>query len=960
MKLKALMAKIIPDMEKIQSDGEFHYSEIVFLEHPEQYPELVLGIENPHKTFVGQSHFRGKEKSVIFYGMVFKIIDLNEDENTGQFRIQYTPKKESKETVLAFDKKYEVFFDKPKPKWNRKDKKWEITNSLDRAAIGVVNTGVFYLNVYKGDSKTSVNQDFYKVCILPSSLSFAVYREMINEILNIQKELIMEEGTSKQSIQAAWKFALKDIEEVVNKIEGPLLHINKKPKVKLQESYVKVPIRNIRKYNSKTMLNLLFNQGNSKSLSTQLTESNDIYENRMIYFSLMHLKSYVETFRSYIRDKLLRKNREINEQMNQLLNRYRVDSITQLERLVRNFYYGNTRQTFYQNMIKNLHPYNNEDEETIEVEVQLSINNSLDYKMSFINGRLVSEYEGQVPPNPAFPLDYKFNGRNLYYSLVHRNNKPIMIKGRKGSLKLLTHDLNQHDFLYNCLNGIKQPTVIRIHAVVLKNTYHDNDPLRGGRIKIPATGEYYPNLYEYPLRIVKLKGINGVRISGHMESGEIIENLFSQHGTFPMREETLEQIKSTKLKKHNSLEQLKDLNSHEEIVDCILKRIDRFLHLPVFKVIPFNKEQWRLTQIFISDQHYSLIWKLLRGLDKKYEFTADFDDSDLVVKKTDQLYEYWILIVLLKQLTDTNWKIVGGETFKNLIQRFLQKQKPSLPANIEGVTIELEHEGKTSFMLDQINQIDLEGSVYIEKIVLKIYFNELIGGKRPDYAFEVNVKLVKNGKSTSLSKWFYLDAKYRNYDNQGGLPIWYSDLNQYAIEKYCNHYLQKGQPSHASFLVHPDMNTKYFYYGGYLNESMKKALKPIHDGNDDRNPRHTFGSFGCIPGQTIQLKTFIRMLLEYHFIQANTPFICFECGSNDTIIRQKPTRMDNTKYHITCRSCGDFWVRTHCDIHGHKLVKHLYANYHKEEYSTYPWYVKCPVCNLVDEYNDFQGGNPCI
>lgn len=952
MKLEALMVKFIPDMEKIQSDGQFHYCEIVFLEHPEQYPELILGMENPQKTFVGQSHFRGKEMSSLFYVMVFKIIDLDEGEDPAQFRVQYTPKKESEETVLEFDKKHQIFFDKPKPKWNSKDKKWEITNSLDRAVFGAVNAGVFYLNVYKDNSKTPVNQDLYKVCILPSSLPFAKYKEMINEILNIRRELIMEQGSSKQSIQAAWKFALDDIENVVNKIEGPLFRISKQPKVKLQESYVKVPIRSIKKYNAKTMMNLLLSQGNMTSLSSQATESTDIYENSMIYFALTELKRYVENFRSYLHNKFLKKNNEINEQMEQFLNRYGMASITQLESMVRNFYYGDTKQIFFKSMIKTLNPLTNDDEETIEVEVQLSINNSLEYKMSFMNGKLISSYEGQGPPNPAYPLDFKFNGRNLSYSMVHGNKHHIMIRGRKATLKLQTADLKQHDFLYDCLSRINQPTVIRLHAVVLKNSYNDDDPLRGGRVKKPSTGEYYPNLYEYPLTIVQLKGINGVKVIGHLESERIMA-LFSQNGTFPMREETLEQIKSIKLRKQKSSDQLSDLNSPGKQVDQIIEKINRFLQLPVFNGVHLRSDYWRLTQIFINDQHYSILWKHLRSLDKKYEFTTDFDDADLVVKKTDQLYEYWLLIVLIKQLTESGWRIVGNMTFKSLIQQFLQNQKPSLSANIEGITIELEHEGKTSLMLDQFNQVDIEGSVFIKKIEMKVYFNEYLGGKRPDYAFIVTVHLDKNGKGKSLSRWFYLDAKYRNYLDQGGMPIWYSDLNQYAIDKYINYYLQKGHPSHASFLVHPDMNSRFSYYGGYLNESMKKELHPINDGYDDRNPRHIFGSFGCIPGQTNHLKTFIRMLLEYHFIQVNTPFICFECGSTDTIIHQKPTKKDNTKYHITCRSCGDFWVRTHCDTHGHKLVKHLFENYHKEEYSEYPWYVKCPVCNLVDEYNPY-------
>lgn len=72
MKLKALMVKFILDEEQVQiQNGKFVYKDVIFLDNPEQYPELVVGIENRHKTFVAQSHFRGREEGATFMSLCF-------------------------------------------------------------------------------------------------------------------------------------------------------------------------------------------------------------------------------------------------------------------------------------------------------------------------------------------------------------------------------------------------------------------------------------------------------------------------------------------------------------------------------------------------------------------------------------------------------------------------------------------------------------------------------------------------------------------------------------------------------------------------------------------------------------------------------------------------------------------------------------------------------------------------
>lgn len=950
MKLEARMAKFIKDEEKNQQDRKFHYRDIIFLENPEDYPDLILGKENPQKLFVSQSHFRGKEKSTAFYVPVFKIVDLEAGEDPRDFSIHYTSKKEAEETSLHYDEKHQIFFDMPKLSWNKDYEKYVYSNSLEKAVFGSVNAGVFYLNVYKGNSKLPVNRDYYKVCILPSSLPFSKYKEMIDDILHIRKELIIEQTAAKQSIQVAWEHTLEEMERVMDEIEHPLLQINKHPKVKLTETYEKVPIRSIKKFNAKTVMNLLLNQGNIQSTSVRPSESTDIYENQMIQHALTELKKYVEAFKTYYQKKLINEEAEMRKIAEQLPKRYGMDSLVKLERVIQTFHLNTSKQYLFQSMVKTLQTDSEPEEDTVEVKVHISVNHEYRCSMNFMNGKLITTFSNNILHHDGtYSFDYKSNRQRLTYSIAG-DPQPIEIFGRRTELELQTADLSQHLFLYNHLKNMKKPAVITLHAVVKKNSYNDDDPLRGGRVKKPNSNEYYHNLYSYPLQIVELKGINGQATPAFEQPELQMKEYFTINGIFPLKDEVLEEINSLKKKTSNRKQQVQRFNTSNHQVERLLTKINRYLQLSLFDRVRPRNSNWRLTQIFINDKHYARVWKQLRNLDKTYEFTTDFQEEDLLVKKTDQLYEYWIFIVLIRQLTETGWKIIGNTTFKNLVNQFLSDNWTGQAAVLEEMTVQLEHPGKQYTAVTEDGRVDEESSCFIEKIKMTVYFNKYIGKKRPDYAFKLDVFLNQSGDKTQQTKWFYLDAKYRNYGDQGGVSAWYHDVNSVAINKYINFYNENNQPTNGSFIIHPDADRKYTYYGGYMNESMTKHLDDIK-GQSDRNPCHQFGSFACTPGHTEHLKLFIRMMLEYHFASANTPFICFRCGSSDTRIMPKFIRSDNDnkKYHITCSHCDDFWVRTHCNSHGHMLIKHLHENYHKEEFDNYPWFVKCPACDVTDE-----------
>ncbi|WP_066255637.1 nuclease domain-containing protein [Neobacillus drentensis] len=946
MKVKALMAKFILDEEQVQiQNGKFVYKDVIFLENPEQYPELVVGIENRHKTFVAQSHFRGKERGSYFYVLVFQLTDLEVDEDSRDFQIKYSPKKEELEKELYYDEKRQIFFDQPKLKKGR-DKKWLYSNSLDKAVFGSVNAGVFYFNVYKKRSTAPVTPNFYKACILPSSLSFEKYQEMLNDILNIRRELVMEQNSSKQSIQLMWKHTLEDIEKAVELIKSPLQRINQLPKTKIEETLMKVPIRNIKKFNSKTVMNLLLNEGNVKSISSQPTESTDIYENQMIYFALSELKRYLEDSETYIFKESLNKKLEIDDQVEQLVEQYGVNNLTDLEELIADSSTNPFFKVNYcRNMFKKLRQRNSEDE-TIEVIFQVAkYSKNFTPKMSFIHNQLMTTINGSQFDivNRVFPLDFMFHNQKLEYRIMEENRRVVHIKGRKVDLKLITADYRQHVFLLYKLFELNNQSVMNIHAVVKKNSIQDDDPLRGNQAK-NRNGEYYPDTYEYPISIVELKSINGLEVPKAITQSEL-ESWFNQYGVWEFKEEIRKQINSLNTKQIQTNNQVEEIKACNEKVRKLIDKLDGYLQLPVLGGVTKKKNRWKLTQIFTNDKNYSVVWKSLRELNKKYEFTSDFKETDFIVKKTDELYEYWILIQILKIFHDTGWKTTTGRSFKDVIDQFLdgRRMEKAKAGNLEGFRIKMEHNGKK-----QTNHLYKDGFVDIEKLEVIIHFNEYIAGKKPDYAFELTVFAGEGYHQRRITKWFYLDAKYRNYQEQSSHYGWFHDINTVAIDHYLNYFHAHDHPSHASFLIHPDVDNRYQFFGGYLNHTMAQNFHRV-DQLFDRNPRQSFGSISCIPGQIRNLKAYVKMMIEYHFVEQKTPFICWECGSTDTDIQHRVIPgSQNIKFHISCHSCGEFWVRTHCDRNGHKLVKHLRDNYHKEEFEHYPWYVKCPVCDFPD------------
>lgn len=921
MRLQALMVNLVPDTEKIMASRSFACKGAELLEAGRYAKDLYLGVENKDKCFITKSHFKAEKGG--YYIPAFRIIDLDGNDSSSNYTIRYSPMKEECDTDLYYDAEYDLFYDKPAVKVNRQN--WHYDNEIDKASVGTINAGNFYLYVYKKDTNTKMNIRPYKMCVLPSSMSIEQYELMINDLLNIEHELLLEETSSaKQSVQTNWELSLNEIEKLIKQIKNPLKAIDRDPKVRLYKELDKVSPRKIRKFTSKTILEMAVNQGTQKCTAYVDKEDTDIYENQMILYALSSLKSYVGKFNNYVSGKTLAKIAEYEAEHDKLLKYYNAASLKDIKTLI------NDKSAFYDVMVDGRKAAEINKQGTVRVQVPISKYLSDDYnlKMYFAGGKLHSKFVAKdfeyIGGTPKYSLDYD----RKCYTILDDTNKQIRINGQKVILDLETNDERQHLLLkYMIDNRNYRNLTIEARVKICGNDSYD--VLRGNQV-YNSKGEPYYNTYEYNIEIVELYSINGLTVDNVKDASSIKES-FIEKGFIINQDLLLAQIEMLQKKRISLKNELIGISNRDVQAFGISKDLDELLKLKFFKNISRKKNKWKLTQIFANDKNYSKVYAQLYKLDKKLKFSDSYNAQDLIHKKADKLYEYWMLIKMLQVLvSEQQWKLEGKSSIRALIADILRYSR-----QLESAEIMLSHKGR----------------VKDQNIKMKLLYNHQFSNKKtPDFAFDIIVE----GTSGIKEKWFYLDAKYRDYANMRQ-DQWYDDINTVAIGKYINSFKNTETKATASFIAHTDTEEKYVYFGGYTNKEITEKLSNYGGLNQESafgsferlnaNPNHKFGSFYFLPGHTEHFKIFMKIILEYHFMEKQVWAVCWDCGSINTKVETKQTKGSNNKYYVTCKDCNSFWVRTHCEENAHKLVKHGFGNYHKETSEGDPWYVKCPKCD---------------
>ncbi|NUU97730.1 nuclease domain-containing protein [Marinitoga sp. 1138] len=876
MKLISFMMNVDKNLKRIE-----------FLDKGNYKKGTILGEDNK-EFWVTYTHYRVNNKR---YRLGFSIVDLSDKDY--EVYILDSEKEPINKLTSISGKGIKIFYD---------------SNDNNDPDVGSNASGVFYVGVFENGERIYVSPPIY---VLPSSLSYNDYLEMINDLIQINEHLI-EDNKSKVFLAGKGIQNLVEIGKTLDDMKKVLEKINVNPAASLKAIPAKIKYDPKKAISPKILVEKKMYPFKNKFKGQMKVESVDIYENKIIKYLLNLLKKKIELYIQSLNNYKEQKKREIEIIREQ--NKQEIDFDSELEKLEK-ILIDNKKNIL--NIIKN-----NKNLENIDKDKDIKISFDIYKKASIPKSRI----NGKIEDNKIIlDCDFITTRENRFISLERgfyfyafspfENFQFSKFNAETFKLKIEITNLNELIFfIEEVIESDNLENLIKIEALAKREDHDINDPLCMGSLDYK-----YRNTSEYYINIKKIYSLNEKEVPEYSEE-EIVEKLA------PYLNDNYESIVENKRFLELYKKRENSLRCYDDKINELKKaksRLDEILNLDLFKEVKEEKLILKPTQIFTNDNNYKKIWQYFNVLNKKIYFIHNFIDSNMLlneksylIKSTHEIYEYWTFFKMIDVLiSELKWRLKNKNEVLNNLNKYIQWDY--FQGNLKA---KLEHDLKNN-----------------EKIDLVIYFNKNIksnDGKilRPDFTFEFR----KDNRNCIV----YLDAKYRNYREQGK-EQWFKDIKDVAIDKYTKKFRDTENEPIASFIVHPDTNNEWTFYGGYLDNKLEKKFDM-----EGIPPEHKFGIFAFTPNNIQYFKNFIKMILEYHLELYN---YCWNCGEIDNIeIKVEKTMGGFNKYHYTCKSCGEFWVKNHCEKEGHSLIKHLF-NYHTPDTDKkYPWYVKCPRCGKND------------
>ena len=184
--------------------------------------------------------------------------------------------------------------------------------------IGISKAGFFIVRVFDKITK----RDVYisePVLVKPAIISIDMYKEMIDMLLNINRDLALQDNSDIYLLGDSQKEDKSQIIlDFLNDIESLIYDINNNPNIDLIKTEKKVSYNKIKKFNRKIMIERHMNPSKNKFVSQVTQETENTYENRMIYLSLEEIKMFasrnlhktINDIRSFERENKLTKEYE--------------------------------------------------------------------------------------------------------------------------------------------------------------------------------------------------------------------------------------------------------------------------------------------------------------------------------------------------------------------------------------------------------------------------------------------------------------------------------------------------------------------------------------------------------------------------------------------------------------------------------------------------------------------------
>ncbi len=764
------------------------------------------------------------------------------------------------------------------------------------SAIGYATAGLTYIFVLKNGK---IYGKIHRLIVIPNEMTLAEYEAMIREIIFIRRELLQRGGTDSKAAFSEKVKSLREVEDWAqilqrfsNQVEDLtriIRRIDQQPREGLRKVQKYLRLEQIRKFDGKIFQQYVSMPQRKNYRVYDSEVSPNIFENRLLLDKLTRLKIFLE---------------KQNRQQNLNSDNSRQNIFYEIQSIIGNFTgeelmakwraYEKAKYDAWKNFEK-------------------------------IKCGIVENFRANFAARQDKPVAFETRTLKLTFKEIENtriyldNGVKIIFRPNFSNEPILNFNGKQCRWEEFTSKIAAAAQILALFKTFTEDNYaKKNIELTGkfGFTRGVRDGSVCIFIYSLEKIIA-----NGAAVSFETDADKKLEEIFvaqeiekyTGYETALLDFRAVQDINQRLNKNNRGVET-------ENLFDKIIANLNACLSLKIFRGVELKTERWHMTQIFTNDANYHRAYVKLRELDEIFDFSFDVDDKNIPAQTMYQIYEWWILAKIIEFLVvKLNWRVEGGgdnpvEIFRNLFNanKFLTQGKVLLT----------------------------NGDMALE-LYYNVDINESIGASnrklRPDFLF----KVTANDKT----KFFILDAKYRNYAAQGENFWAAEDLKGVCENKYIREIkAETGADISMSFIVHSDKTRGNKFLGKYVTYNATVEPKIQEQFKNIRGGRQQIGSFYLLPydGETlnqseINLTLFFKLMFEY-FLGCWT--ICWECGSDLVDVTPLLTKGKYEKYYMRCEKCGAFWVKTHCHSCHNHLIKH-YINYHVEQSK---WLVRCPNC----------------
>lgn len=814
----------------------------------------------------------------------------------------------------SYSQKYDVWFDESQ--FSPYKLKNYYAYDSDYVTTGITMAGAVKL-WYQQEGR-AINDGI--VYFIPSALDIQDYEEMVSDLYHIHEDLVRDDR-NVSSVGLHYEHVACELEKYVQQLKLAVQAINSHPQERLTSQSILMNEHTAKKFNMRIELQKYINPGKGKYATHQLLPTSSTYENKLVKQMLMDIVKYTEAYeKNQPFSKMMIKNIE-NERKAHLKNGRLADALPAV---------GLGENALH--TLKSRIEVHEQEEAYIKAQIQkhatceftpthehMYVELSFDMKGPLQDENQYGFYQTIESETPYLSMSFKYDSRKSHFQANYYKIAPA-----NGTSFFNSYFGKVH------LKGLHLPSYLKLHDVLQRREKQELI-ICGWVTKRPnsidgiAVRTYRPEYHDYQFHFAAISEIrsNQKNIEVSMDHAEMLATVAKK---FPIKLLNIDEVEST-LMAANQLEHVEKLLAKKNQLLRTMEQYqevrhvaEQLLQLPIFKSISLEKRiVVQPTQLFIHNSVYKRAWQAILGIQKQIGTSLLTEEgvNQLRVGKVEGVFEVWSLYKLLQIWTnDMGWKLENYRSAADCLKSYIQSGSLS---NLKGFSTTLSW-----------NEWTLE--VYYEPRIDLVNGNYLT----PDFVLKFRKGQLNQGL-------VILDAKYRNYDIQGA-EQWKKDVNEVAISKYGNLQAADSKwqlPVISSSILHSDYLfserdvTTYFPYHVLYNEEMfGMSLQS--------KTAHKYSSIAFVPSMTYQFKNLMKSVLELKLDHYN---VCWQCGEGQNI-REKMLFTDggNPKYHYTCGTCDEFWVKVHCskDIH-HRIIKHV-LNYHLELRKEDKWFVICPHC----------------